>query len=68
MCFLTQFLEVLHPLVGYTPGSFIDPLIQVSYQYQELLSPNAKLIILNYFFSEIRALFQNIWDHPAHTS
>ncbi|XP_068203488.1 very-long-chain (3R)-3-hydroxyacyl-CoA dehydratase [Palaemon carinicauda] len=29
MCFTTQFLEILHPMVGYTKGSVFEPIVQV---------------------------------------
>ncbi|XP_071518021.1 very-long-chain (3R)-3-hydroxyacyl-CoA dehydratase 3 [Panulirus ornatus] len=29
LCFMTQFLEVLHPLVGYTSGSVFEAVIQI---------------------------------------
>ena len=29
MCFLAQFLEILHPMVGYTKGSAFESIIQV---------------------------------------
>ncbi|KAB7503169.1 Very-long-chain (3R)-3-hydroxyacyl-CoA dehydratase 3, partial [Armadillidium nasatum] len=30
LCFMTQFLEIFHPLLGYTKGSVLEPLMQVS--------------------------------------
>ena len=29
MCFIAQFLEILHPLVGYTKGSALEAALQV---------------------------------------
>ncbi|RXG54900.1 Very-long-chain (3R)-3-hydroxyacyl-CoA dehydratase [Armadillidium vulgare] len=31
LCFMTQFLEIFHPVLGYTKGSVLEPLMQVPY-------------------------------------